>query len=289
MLPSSFEWPLYLSASYQSGMLQGGRPLLVTTQLPDFVNFNTMAEHSQLLPQSLILSDGHLLYSNQFLPIPSPSVRNDYQNYHQLPSVHESLLTSTGPLPPAQSQLTTTLNFFPASVEEHLSTGAPQPHGSPNSSFEIDGAVLAGTPKKHECPQCSFSTNWPQSFEDHMRRHRGERPFSCPHCGKGFSAPSTLHSHVTIVHGEPKYQCEVCQKRFLTPFKLKTHQTIHTGEKEHKCPICNYESNQKFNLKRHVEIMHVHEVHSDHYVCELCSTYSTNERAELVKHLMYEH
>ncbi|XP_042215883.1 zinc finger protein 84-like [Homarus americanus] len=146
-------------------------------------------------------------------------------------------------------------------------------------------------PKRHNCPQCKFSSSNKTHFIEHYRTHTGEKPFSCSFCSYQTERPSlqvlwergsvgregslepsrgtqklhhcpycsyttvyatNLKNH-TLTHTNVKpYACPHCPYRCIQKGSLKVHLCIHTGEKPYSCPRCPYQSSSSSHLKRHI-------------------------------------
>uniref|UniRef100_A0A3Q4GM86 Zinc finger protein 135-like n=1 Tax=Neolamprologus brichardi TaxID=32507 RepID=A0A3Q4GM86_NEOBR len=97
-----------------------------------------------------------------------------------------------------------------------------------------------------------LSLRTPQSLEDHMRTHTGDRPFVCKDCGRRFVERSGWRQHMKIHTGEKPYKCQVCEKAFLRSHHLKCHLTTHSGKKEYSCSECGKEFGLKSSLDLHL-------------------------------------
>uniref|UniRef100_A0A3Q0RPI1 C2H2-type domain-containing protein n=1 Tax=Amphilophus citrinellus TaxID=61819 RepID=A0A3Q0RPI1_AMPCI len=103
-----------------------------------------------------------------------------------------------------------------------------------------------------KCPECGKKVRTPQSLEDHMRTHTGDRPFVCKDCGRRFVERSGWRQHMKIHTGEKPYKCQVCGKAFLRSHHLKCHLTTHSGKKEYSCSECGKEFGLKSSLDLHL-------------------------------------
>ncbi|KAK1895332.1 Zinc finger protein 436 [Dissostichus eleginoides] len=117
-----------------------------------------------------------------------------------------------------------------------------------------------------KCPECGKMIGTPQSLEDHMRTHTGDRPYVCKDCGRRFVERSGWRQHMKIHLGEKPYKCQVCGKAFLRSHHLKCHLTTHSGKKEYSCSECGKEFGFKSSLTLHIR------THSDEkpFHCNVC-------------------
>lgn len=107
------------------------------------------------------------------------------------------------------------------------------------------------------CGYCNFRTNERFSFDVHLARHFGIKPFSCETCGARFAVKVELTDHIAFKHStERKYVCPVCSITFKTSGTLWRHRKIHEPRKVHSCPICSITFTRLSNLNRHVNKFH---------------------------------
>lgn len=103
--------------------------------------------------------------------------------------------------------------------------------------------------KKHEqvslysCGQCGMVLRSKLGYQQHLRLHSGEKPYSCKYCNETFSASSRRSEHVRKVHKKEdvlKHACEICPAKFRIPCKLKKHmETAHGKVAKYSCSICH--------------------------------------------------
>ncbi|XP_055699875.1 testis-specific zinc finger protein topi-like [Phlebotomus papatasi] len=113
--------------------------------------------------------------------------------------------------------------------------------------------------KPFECREegCSRRFTIRPDLNDHIRKcHTGERPYHCLVCGKRFLTGSVYYQHRLIHRGERRYGCEECGKRFYRADALKNHQRIHTGEKPFACNFCSKKFRQRGDRDKHIKARH---------------------------------
>lgn len=106
-------------------------------------------------------------------------------------------------------------------------------------------------------PGCSRTFTIRPDLNDHIRKcHTLERPYACKICGKRFLTGSVYYQHRLIHLGERRYGCEECGKRFYRADALKNHSRIHSGEKPYPCQYCAKRFRQKGDKDKHTKARH---------------------------------
>lgn len=76
---------------------------------------------------------------------------------------------------------------------------------------------------KHPGCNKTFEKKW--NFKDHIRMHRGDRPYKCPHCVKTFTQKGNLDKHMkqhefSDLKSRKIHKCHICHKRFTEKYNL---------------------------------------------------------------------
>ncbi|CAG9824551.1 unnamed protein product [Phaedon cochleariae] len=119
--------------------------------------------------------------------------------------------------------------------------------------------------KKFVCALCNkaFVTN--KELQKHMDHHSNDRQYRCDQCGKEFRQKNSLNIHLTRTHGignakipikERKHPCHICHARFYDKSKLARHIRTHSGLKPFACFACERKFNDKSYLKQHLKNSH---------------------------------
>ncbi|XP_064102837.1 zinc finger protein 595-like isoform X1 [Macrobrachium nipponense] len=130
---------------------------------------------------------------------------------------------------------------------------------------------------KYPCKLCDAVSKTKGTFEKHMRRHTGEKPFSCQVCGKAFSLLCNVKRHEITHSGQKPFKCDLCDKRFTEKGSLTKHMRLHTGENLFTCTICNRKFQQRSHLNSHLDH------HTNGMCCKICGKMFNNNES-LYKH-----
>ncbi|CAK1542865.1 unnamed protein product [Leptosia nina] len=102
------------------------------------------------------------------------------------------------------------------------------------------------------CKTCSMNVS---QFEEHMKKHRGDRPFDCESCPKTFLDKRGLHYHINLKHTKTDhYKCEKdsCSLAFPSMRMLNYHiLKVHGNGTPYKCGICPRGFYRKSDYHRH--------------------------------------
>ncbi|CAH1382191.1 unnamed protein product [Tenebrio molitor] len=146
---------------------------------------------------------------------------------------------------------------------------------------------------KYGCDVCSRRFPLKSGYEQHMRRHAGDKqfvchicaksfvsrselqkhmgyhsmvkPFRCGHCDKAYKEKRLYEIHLTKSHGigdakipvkVKKFACHVCPNTFFDKQKLERHLRTHSGVKPYVCRNCDKKFSDKYYLKQHRKNVH---------------------------------
>ncbi|VEN39093.1 unnamed protein product [Callosobruchus maculatus] len=143
--------------------------------------------------------------------------------------------------------------------------------------------ISSVTSKIYGCKICAYKTITKRLFDNHMRKHSGEKPpdklRGCIHCNARFASKRTMDDHVLRKH--PKfietvtskiYECKFCIYKTTANSGFKKHMRKHgrTNSKFNNCNFsegllscyhCNYSTDRKRSLIDHIKV-HTNEKHA---------------------------
>lgn len=99
----------------------------------------------------------------------------------------------------------------------------------------------------------------------HVVSHSNVRAFKCEHCEKEYKQLNRLKVHLKLAHGVGdvklpermrKYFCHVCPKGFYAKNRLLRHLCTHSGEKPYSCEVCGKHFVAKYYVKQHLKNAH---------------------------------
>ena len=169
----------------------------------------------------------------------------------------------------AQFCQTVMYKLIKVSSEENTDTANNLPETSePRDSCEKEGCDIVppksqknhakikygDREKKHRCHICGRGYIRNFRLNEHLRTHRGERPYVCPECGSAFTTKCGLKTHLVIHSDVRPYACDTCGQTFKTSRKLSQHQTYHSDQRPHRCDECGGRFKYKRDLGSHKKI-----------------------------------
>ncbi len=109
------------------------------------------------------------------------------------------------------------------------------------------------------CKICGKRMKNGGSYNDHMKRHRGDKRFKCGDCGKAFVISSDLAEHRKIHSGVWQFSCVFCERGFHFQNNLFNHLRSHTEEMPYFCVVdgCGKSYRHPDSLKKHWRLIHL--------------------------------
>ncbi|CAL8088197.1 unnamed protein product [Orchesella dallaii] len=90
----------------------------------------------------------------------------------------------------------------------------------PRSSANVLKSYIKKCP---ECNQNRFKDYY--HYQNHLKVHKGLRPFLCTTCNFGYKTDLELLEHASITHlKEPAFNCPTCSSKFKKKIELDNHQ-----------------------------------------------------------------
>lgn len=119
--------------------------------------------------------------------------------------------------------------------------------------------------KRFSCQLCEKTFTSKGELQGHMKGHLNVQAYKCEHCGKAYRKRYTYNVHMTKIHGignakikipEKKHMCHICPGKFTDKIKLARHLCTHTGVKPFTCLVCDKKFIDKSYLKHHMKTIH---------------------------------
>ena len=123
---------------------------------------------------------------------------------------------------------------------------------------------------RYICQDCGMGFRWQSRFNEHKRKHSGEKPFICRECGDAFSSSSYLRVHERTHSGKKPYPCSICGEEFSHGRLLTLHRKHHAEEGAFTCSDCGIKCASPNELSRHRQTQHPDDISNKPFVCHLC-------------------
>ncbi|KAJ8951167.1 hypothetical protein NQ318_021611, partial [Aromia moschata] len=140
---------------------------------------------------------------------------------------------------------------------------------------------------KYACSICEKRFPLKTNYEQHLKRHTGDkkyeticqqnrvkrhiglhsniRAFRCSVCDREYKERRNYETHLARIHGigdakipvrEKKFVCHICPSQFYDRHKLSKHLCSHSGLKPFACCACEKKFTDKSYLKYHLKSVH---------------------------------
>ncbi|KAH8351154.1 hypothetical protein KR084_008092 [Drosophila pseudotakahashii] len=104
------------------------------------------------------------------------------------------------------------------------------------------------------CDQCGNNITGKSSFDRHLRKHSGIRPFQCELCPARFLSSGELKGHQVMHTGDRKFQCRYCERTYVNYSGRLRHERTHTNDRPFVCAQCGKSFTNSYILKNHMLI-----------------------------------
>jgi len=106
--------------------------------------------------------------------------------------------------------------------------------------------------KPYSCRHCSERFRRLDQLKLHLLKSHNEGTWlTCQICHKKISQRGNLEDHLRRHKGVKPYCCSVCPKCFCTVVELKSHQIIHSDYKQFCCGLCGNHFKRKTGVITH--------------------------------------
>ncbi|XP_026840494.1 transcription factor Ouib [Drosophila persimilis] len=116
------------------------------------------------------------------------------------------------------------------------------------------------------CDQCGTNITGKTSFDRHLRKHSGVRPFQCQLCPARFLSAGELKGHQVMHTGDRNFPCRYCDRSYVNYSGRLRHERTHTNDRPFVCSQCSKGFTNSYILKNHM-LIHTGE---RLFRCELC-------------------
>ncbi|XP_018565948.1 gastrula zinc finger protein XlCGF26.1-like [Anoplophora glabripennis] len=119
--------------------------------------------------------------------------------------------------------------------------------------------------KEYACHICKKPFISKSELQRHIHMHSNIRAFKCSNCDKEYKERRTYQAHLAKKHGignvkvtirEKKFVCHICPSQFYDKQKLMRHICSHSGLKPFPCYACDKKFTDKSYLKHHLKTAH---------------------------------
>ncbi|KAH8369177.1 hypothetical protein KR009_003340 [Drosophila setifemur] len=116
------------------------------------------------------------------------------------------------------------------------------------------------------CDQCGKNITGKSSFDRHLRKHSGFRPYQCGLCPARFLSAGELKGHQVMHTGDRNFPCRYCDRSYVNYSGRLRHERTHTNDRPFACHQCGKTFTNSYILKNHM-LIHTGE---RLFRCELC-------------------
>ncbi|KAK3864882.1 hypothetical protein Pcinc_013907 [Petrolisthes cinctipes] len=110
---------------------------------------------------------------------------------------------------------------------------------------------------KYECSQCQRRFTDKSTLLCHIRsQHEKRYNIQCEFCPKRFYHRAHYNEHLRIHTGEKPYTCELCGKNFAWHDSVKKHMQTHSAESKYKCRLCGKWFRWLQGVRQHLQQQH---------------------------------
>lgn len=148
--------------------------------------------------------------------------------------------------------------------------------------------------RNYKCKECHKGFNTNKNLRTHIlvvHTDRSAWKYHCNVCDKRFPQKSNFDQHSKRHTGDKQHVCHICQKPFISSSELKRHVQLHSNIKLFKCIPCGTEYKTKRSHKQHVNRKHSETEKKNNsnkpekiFVCHICPS-RFSEKPKLVRHL----